>query len=82
MQQANVYSVELDYEGYSRLVKFLSNPDVCIIETEFDNLVKVKFAVKADSAIRFKDKLIDAFNGKIDIAEIGFDFYDFRVKNA
>lgn len=82
MQQAFVYTVERDYEGYSRLLKLLSNPEVCVLETVFDNIVTVRFAVKADSAEQFKLKLVDAFNGKIEIADCGFDFYDFKVKNA
>lgn len=82
MQQAYVFTVQPDYEGYSRLLKFLSDSEVCVLETEFDNLVKVKFAVKNDYALTFKNKLIDAFNGKIDLIESGFGFYDFKVKNA
>jgi uncharacterized YigZ family protein len=82
MQQAHVYVVEPDYEGYARLIKLLSDPNVCVLETQFDNLVKVEFAVKQDFANEFKSKLIDAFNGKIDIIENGFGFYDFKVKNA
>ena len=82
MQQAFVYTVEPDYEGYSRLLKQLQNDNVCILDTQFDNLVTVKFAVKADYADSFKSKLIDAMNGKIDIKENGFGFYEFKVKNA
>ena len=82
MQQAFVYTVEPDYEGYSRLLKFLNDAEVCVLTTEFDNLVKVKFAVKQDYSEVFKKKLIDAFNGKIELHESGFGFYDFKVKNA
>ncbi len=82
MQPATVFTVSLDYEGYSRLLKFLVVDAVTVLKTEFDNLVTAEFAVKNDNVDAFISKLTDAFNGKICLNKIGFGFYDFKVKNA
>ena len=78
MQEAVLLSIEPDYEGYSRLIKFLSDTNLAVIETQFDNMVKVKIAVKKDYYEEFKNKIVDAFNGKLTIKTIGCDFFAFR----
>ena len=82
MNKAKVFYVELEYEGYSRLLKVLSNTNVSVLKTEFNNSVIVKFAVKNEYVTKFMVKLTDAFNGKINYIEEGEGFYDFKVKNA
>ena len=77
MQKASVIKILLDYEGYSRLLKHLSNPDVSIIKTEFGNNVEVVLAIKIAVVDGFISKIIDAFNGKINIQTIDNGFYDF-----
>lgn len=77
MQKASVIKILLDYEGYSRLLKHLSNPDVSIIKTEFGNNVEVVLAIKIAVVDGFIIKIIDAFNGKINIQTIDNGFYDF-----
>ena len=77
MQKATVIKILLDYEGYSRLLKRLSNPDVSIIKTEFENNVEVFLAIKIAVVDEFINKIIDAFNGKINIQTIDNGFYDF-----
>ena len=77
MQKATVIKIFLDYEGYSRLLKRLSNPDVSIIKTEFGNNVEVFLAIKIAVVDEFINKIIDAFNGKINIQTIDNGFYDF-----
>lgn len=69
MEDATIYKVERDYDSYSKLLKVLSIPEVSITETEFLNSVIVKFAVKKNYEEALKRKLIDCFNGKI---ELGF----------
>ena len=78
MQESVIMSVSPDYEGYSRLLKLLSNPNLAIIETEFDNVVKVKFAVKKDFVDSFNIMLLDTFNGKLNAKILYSDFYAFR----
>jgi uncharacterized YigZ family protein len=67
MEDAIIYKVERDYDSYSKLLKVLDNKNVSIIETEFLNSVSVKFAVKKEYDDLLKNKLVDVFNGKIEI---------------
>ena len=78
MQEAVYVSLSPDYEGYSRLLKFLSDENLSVIETDFGNVVNVKLAIKKDYAEIFKSKITDAFNGKLDIEKLGCDYYAFR----
>ena len=67
MEDAIIYKVERDYDSYSKLLKVLDNENVSIIETEFLNSVSVKFAVKKEYDDLLKNKLVDVFNGKIEL---------------
>ena len=77
MIMSNLIHVAPDYEGYSRLLKVLSDENVSIVSTEFENVVNVKIAVKSDYIDSFKNKMLDAFNGKIEITDLGCSYYDF-----
>ena len=70
--------VVTDYEGYSRLLKVVTDKaDIRVLSTEFDNAVSVKVAVKSDQVNNFKSKLLDVFNGKINIQDQEQGYYDF-----
>ena len=78
MCSANVLQIVTDYEGYSRLIKVVTDKDdVRLVSTEFDNIVSVEVVVKSDFVEAFKTKLLDVFNGKINIQEKNSGFYDF-----
>ena len=76
MIMSNLISVSPDYEGYSRLLKVLSDENALVVSTEFENIVKVKIAVKTDYCINFKNKILNAFNGKIEIIDLGSSYFD------
>ena len=78
MCSAKVLRVITDYEGYSRLLKVVNDKDdIRVLSTNFDNNVSVSVAVKTDSVDNFKSKLLDVFNGKINIQEQDERCYDF-----
>ena len=77
MIMSNIICVKPDYEGYSRLLKVLSDENVCVVSTEFENVVSVKIAVKSDYFENFKNKTLNAFNGKIEIIDLGCSYFDF-----
>ena len=77
MQNATILKILLDYDVYSRLLKYSTNPDVATIKTEFGNGVEVVLAVTSIIADNFILKLIDVFNGRINIQTIDTGFYDF-----
>ena len=77
MCQSVLVNVSPDYEGYSRLIKLLNDPNITVLNTDFGNVVDVKIAVKSGYFESFNKRLLDAFNGKIDITELGSGYYDF-----
>ncbi len=77
MCQSNLIVVSPDYEGYSRLLKLLNDTNIAVLSTDFNNVVDVKIAVKCDYYQAFNKRLLDTFNGKIDIKELGSGYYDF-----
>ena len=77
MQVGTIFSVTLEYDGYSILLKLLDNPAIKVQKTEFLNSVIVEFAVRADFVEKFKEQIIDAFNGKISLQEKDSGYYDF-----
>ena len=79
MEMADIFTIDIDYEGYSRLLKALSDKCVSVISTDFNNSVIVNFAVKKDSSEVFCKKLLDSFNGKINYEKISENFHDFGV---
>ena len=78
MCSAKIIKVLLDYEGYSLFLKLTNNQNVKIINTIFDNSITVEIAVKEEFCGDFKDKIIDSFNGKIQIEDLDSDFYPFN----
>ena len=78
MCSAYVLQIITDYEGYSRLVKVVTGKDeLRVLSTDFDNSVSVNVAVKADFVDTFKTKLMDVFNGKINVQDKEQGYYDF-----
>ncbi len=77
MCESILVSISPDYEGYSRLLKLLNDQNITVLNTDFNNVVDVKIAIKSDYFEVFNKRLLDAFNGKIDIKELGSGYYDF-----
>jgi hypothetical protein len=53
-----------------------------VIDTIFDNVVTVKFAIKIEnenSEKQFLEKILDLFKGKDIITEKLYDYYAFKV---
>ena len=78
MQQAKSFSVNLDYDGYSKLLKVLSVPEIIISNTEFSNTISVDFSIKEDYVNKIIDKLTDVFNGKLKVVEKGSGYCAFK----
>ena len=78
MQPSVFVNVYPDYDGYSRLLKMISNENIAVLDTIFEDKITVKLSVKEFFAQPFIDKLVDSFNGKIKTEVLGCDFYAFR----
>ena len=77
MNPAIFCKVEVDYDGYSILLKLLANPSISVSNTDFANTVTVDFAIKSDELKPFNDKLINSFNGKIKLETCGQGYHAF-----
>ena len=77
MQESSFLHINLEYEWYSKLLKLLTNPDISIIKTEFENSVIVDFAIKKDCLDAFIDKITDVFNGKLSPENKGSGYFAF-----
>lgn len=77
MVMSNLIKISPDYEGYSRLLKILSDENISVVSTEFENVVNVKIAVKTDYLVDFLNKVNNVFNGKIEIIDLGRSYFDF-----
>jgi uncharacterized YigZ family protein len=78
MFKAVFLSVETDYDGYGKLQRLISQRNLPIINTDFDNGVKVDFVVKKVDFDKFSTEIIDYFNGKVNLTVIKEDFYPFK----
>ena len=78
MQPSVFVNVYPDYDGYSKLLKMISNENIAVIDTVFEDKITVKLSIKEMFVQSFIEKLINAFNGKIKTEVLGSDFYAFR----
>lgn len=77
MNPAVFCKIKVDYDGYSILLKLLSNSSISVINTDFANSVTVDFALKAEEKDTFADKVTNAFNGKIQMEICGEGYHAF-----
>lgn len=78
MSDATTLKIKIDYDKYSKLIKFLDSKDVSILSTQFDNDVMVELAVKNNVIDTFIKTIVDAFSGKIDYKMISNGYYAFK----
>ena len=80
MQGAEFVYIEVDYENYSNLLRFLEGKEIKVISTDFLNTVKVSLAVKLDDqgdANWFYLALNNYFNGKVTAKGVSKDYFAF-----
>ncbi len=77
MNPAVFCKVNVDYDGYSILLKLLANPSISVTNTDFANSVTVDFALKSEGLNAFSDKLTNSFNGKINLETCGEGYHAF-----
>ena len=71
-----------DYDEYSKLNNLLMRSQIPVVETLFENEVRVKVAVKIEdenSEEKFLQKLLDLFKGKDVVAFKEYGYYPFKV---
>ncbi len=82
MSQVIFFDIVTDYDGFSRLSNYLTKAKIPIIDTVFENEVKLQLAVKREnenSEEQFISKLSNLFKGKNVIKEKSYGYYAFKV---
>lgn len=78
MHPSKTFEITIEYDGYSRLIKLLTNDEVVIKNTEFNNNIKVEFVIKSHCVDAVIEKIVDAFNGKITPINKESGYYPFK----
>lgn len=69
--------LNIDYDGYNYLIKRQKNKDFIILESNFNDSISLKIAVKESEFETFKSDLINATSSKAKIEILNKDFYCF-----
>lgn len=75
--KATEFSVEMDYNVYSKTVAFFNSKDFKIISTDYSNGVVVNIAVVSEKKEEFKNKLTDLTLGTAKIVETSEKYVGF-----
>ena len=74
MAPCKVLEAKIDYSFYERLNILLNDYSANIENTDFSDVVTVKFSIKSDLVDSLKAKLTELSNGKYTVQEIGEKF--------
>ena len=84
VEMSNVvyYTLETDYEGYSKLENLIVKLALPKVDLRFENEVTIKVAVKVNDGveeINFTEKILDLFKGKNIIKQREYGYFAFKV---
>lgn len=74
MAPCKIMTVSVNYSFYDRMNILLADSGANIIESNFSDVVNIKFSIKADNKDVLADKLTQQSNGKYSLKEIGEKF--------
>ena len=74
MAECSVFDVEVDYSFYDRINTLLADFGANIITSDFADVVKITFSIKADKADGLSDKLTDISGGKYSLTYVTSKF--------
>lgn len=74
MAPCKIMTVSVNYSFYDRMNILLADSGANIIESDFSDVVNIKFSIKADNKDILADKLTQQSNGKYSLIEIGEEF--------
>lgn len=74
MAPCKIMTVSVNYSFYDRMNILLANSGANVIESDFSDVVNIKFSIKADNKDILADKLTQQSNGKYSLKEIGEKF--------
>lgn len=74
MAPCKIMTVSVNYSFYDRMNNLLAESGANVIESDFSDVVNIKFSIKADNKDVLADKLTQQSNGKYSLKEIGEEF--------
>lgn len=74
MAPCKIMTVSVNYSFYDRMNILLADSGANVIESDFSDVVNIKFSIKADNKDILADKLTQQSNGKYSLIEIGEEF--------
>lgn len=74
MAPCKIMTVSVNYSFYDRMNILLADSGANVIESDFSDVVNIKFSIKADNKDVLADKLTQQSNGKYSLKEIGEEF--------
>lgn len=74
MAPCKIMTVSVNYSFYDRMNILLADSGANVIESDFSDVVNIKFSIKADNKDVIADKLTQQSNGKYSLKEIGEEF--------
>lgn len=74
MAPCKIMTVSVNYSFYDRMNNLLADSGANVIESDFSDVVNIKFSIKADNKDVLADKLTQQSNGKYSLKEIGEKF--------
>lgn len=74
MAPCKIMTVSVNYSFYDRMNNLLADSGANVIESNFSDVVNIKFSIKADNKDVLADKLTQQSNGKYSLKEIGEEF--------
>lgn len=74
MAPCKIMTVSVNYSFYDRMNILLADSGANVIESNFSDVVNIKFSIKADNKNVLADKLTQQSNGKYSLKEIGEEF--------
>lgn len=74
MAPCKIMTVSVNYSFYDRMNILLEESGANVIESDFSDVVNIKFSIKADNKDVLADKLTQQSNGKYSLKEIGEKF--------
>lgn len=74
MAPCKIMTVSVNYSFYDRMNILLADSGANVIESDFSDVVNIKFSIKADNKDVLADKLTQQSNGKYSLKEIGEKF--------
>lgn len=74
MAPCKIMTVSVNYSFYDKMNNLLADSGANVIESDFSDVVNIKFSIKADNKDVLADKLTQQSNGKYSLKEIGEEF--------